>query len=168
MTPDEADRLPEVVDAALALGRALRACGWMIATAESCTGGLLASRLTDVPGASEVFGEGFVTYSNAAKIRALGVPEEWLQTHGAVSECVAGALAEGALGKSGADFALATTGIAGPGGGTPEKPVGTVFIGLAQRGGETEVFAKKYPVSREEFKIRVTQFALDALRRRLG
>lgn len=138
-----------------------------VTVAESCTGGLLASRLTDVPGASEVFLRGFVTYSNEAKSQMLGVPAELLATHGAVSEPVARAMAEGALEKSGADFALSTTGIAGPGGGTPEKPVGTVFIGLAQRGEATEVFAKKYPVTRVEFKAYATQFALDALRRRV-
>jgi len=138
-----------------------------VAVAESCTGGLLASRLTDVPGSSEAFLQGFVTYTNDAKQRALGVPAALLETHGAVSEPVARAMAEGAREQGGADFALSTTGIAGPGGGTPEKPVGTVFIGLAQRGKPTEVFAKKYPVTRAEFKAYTTQFALDALRRRV-
>ena len=138
-----------------------------VATAESCTGGLLANRLTDVPGSSAVFLQGYVTYANEAKQETLGVSAELLREFGAVSEPVARAMAEQALRRAGADLALSTTGIAGPDGGTADKPVGTVFIGLAQRGGETVVFPKKFPVGRLDFKNHVAQFALDALRRRI-
>jgi nicotinamide-nucleotide amidase len=136
-----------------------------IATAESCTGGFLAHRLTNVPGASAVFVEGFVTYANEAKTRALGVEPALLEAHGAVSREVARAMAEGARRASGAEHALATTGIAGPGGGTDEKPVGTVFIALATKLGETIVLKQRFPTDREAFKYLTTQTALDLLRR---
>jgi nicotinamide-nucleotide amidase len=142
----------------------LAALGKTLAVAESCTGGNLAHRITNVAGASEVFGEGFVTYSNEAKTRALGVPAELIGEHGAVSEPVARAMAEGAMRDAGADFGLATTGIAGPGGGTPEKPVGTVFIALAVRGGETRVGRYYFPTDRGTFKDIAVQTALDMLR----
>ncbi|MBR2784290.1 MAG: CinA family protein [Firmicutes bacterium] len=103
--------------------------GLTIAVAESCSGGMVASALTDVPGSSEVFGWGLVTYSNEAKMRLLDVDADTLAEHGAVSSQVAGEMVQGMLKLSGADVALATTGIAGPGGGTEEKPVGTVYIG---------------------------------------
>jgi nicotinamide-nucleotide amidase len=139
-----------------------------VTTAESCTGGLLANRLTNVAGASEIFNAGWVTYANEVKAGQLGVPEELLAAHGAVSEPVARAMAEGALGHAAADFALATTGIAGPGGGMPEKPVGTVFLALAERGAETLVWRAFFPTDRMTFKDLATQAALDALRKRLG
>ena len=143
----------------------LIALGKKLAVAESCTGGLVAHKITGVPGASGVFVEGFVTYSNEAKTRALGVPEALIREHGAVSEAVARAMAEGAMRQAGADFALATTGIAGPGGGTPEKPVGTVFIALAGREeGETRVAGHSYPTDRATFKELAAQAALDLLR----
>lgn len=142
--------------------------GRSVATAESCTGGLLAHRITNVPGASGAFAAGWVTYANEVKTAQLGVPAELFSTHGAVSEPVARAMAEGALLRSGADYALATTGIAGPGGGTPEKPVGTVWIALAERGGETRAWSEFFPTSRETFKDLATQAALNGLRRRLG
>ncbi|MEI9905224.1 MAG: CinA family protein [Asticcacaulis sp.] len=104
-----------------------------IATVESCTGGLIAGAITGVTGSSEVFDYGFVTYSNAAKTTLVGVPEYLLDTHGAVSEQVAAAMAEGALLRAGADLALSVTGIAGPGGGSAEKPVGMVWFGLCTR-----------------------------------
>jgi nicotinamide-nucleotide amidase len=138
-----------------------------LATAESCTGGLIANRITDVPGASAVFTHGFVTYANAAKISLLGVPPAELETHGAVSETVARRMAEGALRASGADFAVAVTGIAGPDGGTPEKPVGTAWIGLAAKGAPTQAFKVFHPRNRHDFKLAVSQAALDALRRAL-
>jgi len=138
-----------------------------MATAESCTGGLLASRLTNVPGASAVFLEGFITYSNESKVELLGVPAELLSSHGAVSEQVVRLMAEGALRKSGANYALATTGIAGPGGGSPEKPVGTVWLALSAQGNETEVWKETIPTDRITFKQVVTQSILDRLRRRL-
>jgi nicotinamide-nucleotide amidase len=146
----------------------LTATGKKLATAESCTGGYLAHKITNIPGASDVFLEGFVTYSNAAKIRDLGVPAPLIDQHGAVSDPVARAMAEGALRQSGADFALATTGIAGPGGGTPEKPVGTVHIALAIRGGETRAEKHTYPTDRATFKELAVQTALDMLRSALS
>ena len=108
-----------------------------VAFAESCTGGLISKRITDVPGASEVFGFGFCTYANEAKMKILGVKEETLAAHGAVSEETASEMAQGALKVSGADIAVAVTGIAGPGGGTPEKPVGLVYMGVATKDGVT-------------------------------
>lgn len=141
--------------------------GQWLATAESCTGGYLSSRLTDVSGSSKVYGHGFVTYANEAKEKHLGVPADLLQLHGAVSEPVARAMAEGCLAVSGADHALSITGIAGPTGGTEEKPAGTVFIGLATRGQETLVRRFYYPITRDRFKLLTSQAAMDMLRRRL-
>jgi nicotinamide-nucleotide amidase len=115
------------------LVRSLREKGWKIATAESCTGGLVAAAITDVAGSSDVFDRGFVTYSNAAKIEMLGVPAELIAKHGAVSAEVAQAMADGALNHSNADLAIAITGIAGPSGGTAEKPVGLVYLAEATR-----------------------------------
>ncbi|MBL9058771.1 MAG: CinA family protein [Mangrovicoccus sp.] len=114
-----------------------RTRGAMIATAESCTGGLISGALTEVPGSSDVFDRGFVTYSNAAKQDMLGVRAETLAAHGAVSEPVAREMAEGALARSAATLAVAVTGIAGPGGGTAEKPEGRVCFGLARSGAPT-------------------------------
>jgi nicotinamide-nucleotide amidase len=148
------------------IGR-LRESGRTVSTAESCSGGLLAHRLTNVPGASEVFARGYVTYSNAAKISDLGVQGDLLAVHGAVSEPVACAMAEGCLAKSGSDFALALTGIAGPGGGTHDKPVGTVFIAMAQKGKPTACVKFMFSRDRETFKQLATQAALDMLRREL-
>lgn len=108
----------------------------MIATAESCTGGLIAGRITDVPGSSDIFDRGFVTYSNASKIQLLGVPSAMIEAHGAVSEQVARAMAEGALARSEATIAASVTGIAGPGG-SERKPEGRVCFGLAASGRET-------------------------------
>jgi nicotinamide-nucleotide amidase len=138
-----------------------------LAVAESCTGGFLAHRLTNVPGASAVFLAGYVTYSNEAKIAALGVDPAAISEHGAVSESVARAMAEGARAKSGAAFALATTGIAGPGGGSEAKPVGTAYLALAG-GGETVVRHLFFPTDRETFKQLATQMALNLLRERLA
>ena len=138
-----------------------------VTTAESCTGGLLASRITDFPGSSAIFKEGWVTYSNEAKISALGVSPELLAKHGAVSEPVSRAMAEGARLKAGANYALALTGIAGPGGGTKEKPVGLVFISLAREGKETLCGEFRFATDRATFKQRATQSALDMLRREL-
>jgi nicotinamide-nucleotide amidase len=122
------------VDAlARALGERMRARGWLCATAESCTGGRVAGAITDIAGSSEWFERGFVTYSNEAKIEQLGVPAALLARHGAVSEATARAMAEGALAHSRADVAVAVTGVAGPGGGTPDKPVGLVCFAWATR-----------------------------------
>ena len=111
--------------------------GLTVTTAESCTGGLIAAALTQIPGASDVFLGGYVTYSNAAKARDLSVPERLIAAHGAVSAEVAMAMAEGAVDVSGADIGIAVTGIAGPGGATPTKPVGLVYIAVARRGHAT-------------------------------
>lgn len=138
-----------------------------VATAESCTGGFIANRITNVSGASKIFGQGFVTYANESKMQHLDVPAGMLAQYGAVSEPVAAAMAEGCLKVSGADHALAVTGIAGPTGGSPEKPVGTVFIALASKGHPVEVRKRWYPGERERFKILTSQAALDFLRRRL-
>jgi len=137
-----------------------------LALAESCTGGCIAHRLTNVPGASAVFLAGFVTYSNQTKQKSLGVAEATLAAHGAVSEAVAREMAEGARKQTGANYALSTTGIAGPTGATPDKPVGTVFIGLA---GEfpTLVIRCFNPFDRETFKQVSGQQALDLLRRKV-
>jgi nicotinamide-nucleotide amidase len=138
-----------------------------LATAESCTGGLISSRITDVPGASEVFTQGFVTYANEAKISMLKVSAEDLEAHGAVSEVVACQMAAGALHASGASIAVAVTGIAGPDGGTLEKPAGTAWLGIAIRGGETQATKIFHPRNRKDFKLSVSQSALEAVRRRL-
>ncbi|MBB5519959.1 CinA family protein [Amphiplicatus metriothermophilus] len=113
--------------------------GLMIATAESCTGGMIAAALTDIPGSSAAFERGFVTYSNQAKTELLGVASSLIAAHGAVSAAVARAMAEGARARSHADIAVSVTGVAGPDGGTPEKPVGLVWFGLAARGGGARV-----------------------------
>ena len=136
-----------------------------LAVAESCTGGALADRITDVAGASEIFLAGYVTYANEAKENAIGVPADLIATHGAVSEPVAAAMAEGARRTSGTKFALSTTGIAGPGGGSPEKPVGTVFLALSAEGSPTVVRKCYFPLDRKTFKHMVTSAALDMLRR---
>jgi nicotinamide-nucleotide amidase len=138
-----------------------------LAVAESCTGGYLASCITNVSGSSAVFLESNVTYSNEAKIRTLNVPRPLIERLGAVSEEAAAAMAEGARTRSGATYALSTTGVAGPTGGTEEKPVGTVFIGFASAISSTEVQKLFYPTDRLTFKQVVTQRALDLLRRKL-
>ena len=115
--------------------QAARWRGWKIATAESCTGGLIAAALTAVPGSSDVVERGFVTYSNTAKSSCLGVPVGLVQHHGAVSAEVAAAMAEGAVARSEADLAVAVTGVAGPGGGSADKPVGLVHVAVATRAG---------------------------------
>lgn len=138
-----------------------------LATAESCTGGLLAHRVTNVPGASRVFLGGFAAYANSVKTSALGVPESLILAHGAVSEPVARAMAEGARRAVGADYALATTGVAGPDGGTAEKPVGAVWIALAGPDG-TEAWKRNNPFDRETFKQATAQQAFMALWNRLG
>jgi len=154
------DRLEDVVV------KKLTEVGKTIAVAESCTGGLIAHRITNVSGASAVFRSGWVTYSNEAKMRDLGVQETTLHQHGAVSETVARELAEDARRSSGSDYALSTTGIAGPTGGSPEKPVGLVFIGLAT---PTGVSVQRWMLTfdRETFKWFVSQTALDWLRREM-
>jgi nicotinamide-nucleotide amidase len=149
------------------LVKLLRAQSKTVATAESCTGGLLANRMTNVPGASDVFVAGYVVYANEAKVDVLNVDPETIREHGAVSEPVARTMADGARKRSGATFALATTGIAGPTGGTDDKPVGTVFVALASPDRDTEVKRLFFPNDRETFKQQTAQAAFDMLRRRL-
>jgi competence/damage-inducible protein CinA-like protein len=138
-----------------------------LATAESCTGGLIANRITNISGASEVFLAGYVTYANSAKSDVLSVDPKLIAKQGAVSQAVARAMAEGARARAGSRFGLATTGIAGPTGGSDEKPVGTVYIALAS--GDPETIARKFlfPTDRETFKQLAAQAALDLLRRKL-
>jgi len=137
-----------------------------LAIAESCTGGLLANRITNVAGASAVFLAGYVCYANEAKIDILGIDPKLIEEHGAVSEQVARAMAEGARRRAGSTYALSTTGIAGPSGGSEEKPVGTVYVALAS---ETETKVKKlfFPSDRETFKQLTAQVAFETLRRKL-
>ncbi|MBI5880093.1 MAG: nicotinamide-nucleotide amidohydrolase family protein [Chloroflexi bacterium] len=155
------DELLEVV-----VGRLLSARGLTIATAESCTGGLVAHRLTNVAGSSNYLLGGAVTYSNGVKQNLLGVPAETLVTHGAVSEQTALAMAQGARRLFGVDIAVSTTGVAGPGGGTPQKPVGLVFIGLAAEGYAT-VEQHVWPHDRSGNKEASAEAALALVRRYL-
>jgi nicotinamide-nucleotide amidase len=154
-------------DAAALLGD-LQARGMTLATAESCTGGLIAAALTAIPGSSATVLAGYVTYSNAAKTRMLGVPPAMLEAHGAVSEPVARQMAAGALADSGADIAVACTGVAGPGGGSEEKPVGLVFIGCARRGMETRVERHIFPGDRTAVRAGTVDTALGLIRRALS
>ncbi|MBL9173442.1 MAG: competence/damage-inducible protein A [Verrucomicrobiales bacterium] len=150
----------------LTVVRELTRRGMTLALAESCTGGHVANRMTNIPGASAILRAGYVTYSNDAKSSALGVPPELIARHGAVSEPVARSMAEGARRAGGADYGLSFTGIAGPGGGSDEKPVGTVFIGLAGPEGTT-VTRQANRFDRETFKYASAQQGLDTLRRRI-
>ena len=150
-----------------AVVRLARAAGKTVATAESCTGGLVASRITTISGSSEMFRFGWVTYANAAKTKELGVAPDLLEQHGAVSAEVAQAMAEGALRNSEADIAVAVTGIAGPTGGTEEKPVGTVYFALAAPGRPTQIAKHLLSNKRATFKYMASQIALDLLRRAL-
>jgi nicotinamide-nucleotide amidase len=138
-----------------------------LATGESCTGGLIANKITNVSGASEVFVAGYVTYANSAKSDVLGVDPKLIKKHGAVSEAVARAMAEGAHTRAASKHGLATTGIAGPTGGSADKPVGTIYIALASGDSDTVVRKFVFPTDRETFKQLAAQTALDLLRRRL-
>lgn len=150
---------------AVAVLDAFRARGWTLATAESCTGGLVAGALTEVPGSSDVVDRGFVTYSNAAKMAMLGVPEATLAAHGAVSEETARAMAEGARKAAGVDAAVAITGVAGPGGGSAAKPVGLVHFACARRDGTTVHREKRLgEIGRAEVRRLSVLQALDLLR----
>jgi nicotinamide-nucleotide amidase len=142
----------------------LESRGLTLSTAESCTGGAIASALTDTPGASTAYKRGFVCYENAAKTEDLEVPRDLIEEHGAVSEPVASALALGAQRRARANCALSTTGIAGPGGGSELKPVGTVFIGLAFPDGSVSTTKHQFKTDRTTFKELVVRTALDRLR----
>lgn len=150
---------------AVAVLDAFRAIGWTLATAESCTGGLVAGALTEVPGSSDVVDRGFVTYSNAAKMAMIGVPEPTLAAHGAVSAETARAMAQGALQAAGVDVAVAITGVAGPGGGSAAKPVGLVHFACARRDGTIVHREKRFgEIGRAEVRRRSVLEALDLLR----
>jgi nicotinamide-nucleotide amidase len=138
--------------------------GWHLATAESCTGGLVAAQLTEIAGSSDVVDRGFVTYSNAAKTELLGVQPALLERHGAVSAEVAAAMAEGALARAHAQVAVAVTGIAGPGGGTPAKPVGLVHFALARNGAATRTERHVFAGDRRAIRAASVETALKLLR----
>ncbi len=142
---------------------ALRARGWKLATAESCTGGLIAASLTSIAGSSDVVDRGFVTYSNAAKHEMLGVDMALIAEHGAVSEPVARAMAEGALARSQADVTVAVTGVAGPGGGSAAKPVGLVWFACARRDAATRSERQVFPGDRTGVRAATVVRALEML-----
>jgi nicotinamide-nucleotide amidase len=148
---------------ATALGRALAARGWKVATAESCTGGLVAAAVTDVAGSSGWFDRGFITYSNAAKTGTLGVRADTIAAHGAVSEATAQEMAAGALANSGADLAVAITGVAGPSGGTAAKPVGMVCFAWAKRHGAIEAITRHFEGDRAAVRSASVVTALEGL-----
>ena len=155
----------ELLDAAKALLDSCRARGLRLTTAESCTGGLVASLMTEIPGSSDVMGRGFVTYSNDAKRELLGVRAETLAAHGAVSGETAQEMAAGALARAGpdADLAVAVTGVAGPGGGSAEKPVGTVWLAVASAGGEVAASKRNFDGDRAEIRRAAVECAVAIL-----
>ena len=153
----------ELLGRAAALLDRCRADGETVATAESCTGGLVAGLLTEIAGSSDVFDRAFVVYSNAAKTAMLGVPETMLAAHGAVSEPVARAMAEGALARSTASLAVAVTGIAGPGGGLPGKPVGLVHFARASRNAPTSAERRVFSGDRRAVRMAAAAAALGLL-----
>jgi len=155
---------PALLDEAAALLEACRARRVLLATAESCTGGLIAAALTAIPGSSDVVERGFVTYSNAAKTELVGVPAALIVEHGAISEPVARAMAEGAIAHSRADVAVSVTGLAGPGGGTATKPVGLVWLGLARRGQPTAAEHHIFPGDRTAIREATVARAFDLIR----
>lgn len=155
---------PDLVARAVAFLDRCKAAGLKIATAESCTGGLIAGLLTEIPGSSAVVERGFVTYSNEAKRELLGVSPETIRVHGAVSAETARAMAEGALGASHADLVVSVTGVAGPDGGSAEKPVGLVWFGCARRGAPTVTRVERFgAIGRSEVRLASVAVALDLL-----
>jgi nicotinamide-nucleotide amidase len=162
MFPDDIETLArKVVETATARGL-------MVAAAESCTGGLVSAALTSVAGSSAVVERGFVSYSNAAKSELLGVPADLIERHGAVSEPVARAMAEGALARSAAQVSVAVTGVAGPGGGSADKPVGLVHFAAAGPRGRVHVERRFGDIGREAVRLASVRVALDLLLDRLG
>lgn len=155
--------VPDLHTLAAQVGDLLLRQGWRLATAESCTGGWVAKEVTGVPGSSAWFDMGFVTYSNAAKEQLLGVRAQTLQEQGAVSEATVTEMAAGALAHSGADVALAISGIAGPGGGTPDKPVGLVCFGWATRDGRLRTASEQLPGDREAVRAQAVARALQGV-----
>jgi nicotinamide-nucleotide amidase len=160
--------LPTLTPLVLSLGDALRAKGWRLAAAESCTGGLIAAACTSVAGSSDWFERGFVTYSNAAKREQLGIDAALIDAHGAVSEAVVEAMALGALAHSPAELAVAVTGIAGPGGAVQGKPVGTVWLALMQRGGVPRSERLQLAGDRAGVRAQTVVIALQRLRALCG
>lgn len=158
----------ELYGLASELGEALLASGGMLALAESCTGGWIAQTVTAVPGSSRWFDRGFVTYSNAAKIQLLGVDPGTIEAHGAVSAAVVQQMAAGALQRSAAQLALAVTGIAGPDGGSAEKPVGLVFLAWQRQGQDVHVLACRFNGGRQEIRRQTVATALRCLLRACG
>lgn len=148
---------------AIEAGVALRARGWMLATAESCTGGMIAAAITDVAGSSAWFERGFITYSNEAKIELLGVPADLIAAAGAVSEVVAQAMAIGALARSHANASVSVTGIAGPGGATPGKPVGMICFGWAFRNGAVATETRIFDGDRAAVRLATVRHSLQGL-----
>lgn len=159
---------PEITDAAARLLDDLRARGMTVATAESCTGGLIAAALTAIAGSSDVVDRGFVTYSNVAKADMLGVDARLIAQFGAVSEPVAAAMASGALQRAPVDAAVSVTGVAGPGGGSADKPVGTVWFGLVIRGRPGWTERQVFPGDRTEVRHATVMHAFGLFRRALG
>ena len=159
---------PEIIARAASILQRARAQNLKIATAESCTGGLVAALFTEIPGSSATFDRGFVVYSNAAKHDMLGVPADLIETHGAVSAQTACAMAEGALAHSQADIAIAITGVAGPGGGSAEKPVGLVHFASARAGAPTMPVEMRYgDMGRANVRRAALESALDLIESRL-
>jgi nicotinamide-nucleotide amidase len=156
----DSDALGKLADLVL---RRCRAKHLMLATAESCTGGMIAAALTDIAGSSDVVERGLVTYSNEAKSELLGVPAALIAAKGAVSEEVAYAMATGALAHAPVDLAVAVTGIAGPGGGSPEKPVGLVYFGIARRGAAAHAERHVFPGDRAAVRRAAVRRALELL-----
>ncbi len=157
------DLPPDLVELAKAVMMAAKERDKRVTTAESCTGGLLGACLTANAGSSDVVDCGFITYSNDSKTRLLGVPSDLVKEHGAVSDIVASAMAEGALAQSQADFAVSITGIAGPGGGSKEKPVGLVYMALAQTGCDALVKRYVFAGTRSDIRRAATGAALELL-----
>jgi len=153
----------EILTLAQSVLEACRARGWHVATAESCTGGLVAGALTAIAGSSDVVERGFVTYSNDAKRELLGVPAETIAAHGAVSAETAAAMAEGAVARAPVDLAVSVAGVAGPGGGSAEKPVGLVIFGLARRDGPTRTERHIFAGDRSAIRRAAVHHALGLL-----
>ena len=159
---------PETLALAEAVLAACRARSWRLATAESCTGGLVAAALTAIAGSSDVVERGFVAYSNEAKSELLGVPAETIAGHGAVSAQTAAAMARGAVARAGVDLAVSIIGVAGPGGGTPQKPVGLVYLGIATRDGNAKVERRVFAGDRAEVRQAALVEALELLQAEAG
>jgi nicotinamide-nucleotide amidase len=154
---------PETLAQAEAVLAACRSRNWRVATAESCTGGLVAAALTAITDASDVVERGFVAYSNAAKMELLGVSAETIAAHGAVSAQTCAAMARGAVARAGVDLAVSVTGVAGPGGGTPQKPVGLVYLGLARKDGAARVERRIFAGDRTAVREAALALALELL-----